>query len=393
MGGRLLKILGLLVVIAIGGAEAYGRYVLKLKPGVEENHLADALARFAEYDQRTGLAYRINVDQLIDSPYRDFSILYKTNEIGLRDRPMGTHLRQELKLLVFGDEFAEGWGADIDQTFVVQAQQLVNTKTALKPPVRLVIAGKSGYGAAQNYLAAGPLIETLQPKAIVFVYSSLMPHADALFLRDAEAVDGLATGLKAATAPVRLPHLEDYPVTPPAWLVALANNSVAARLLAEWYGVRAAGANLSPGEPLTDRLAGIRSDAGVDLAAVHAPSLRHVKALATLAASKQIPFLLVHMPLPPQVAADEWPRGRRLFKAPAVLMEDQDVAVVEAFCADNKIRCLTLHAALREGARKLQSTRVFQSGELALTLEGAGLVARWLADEIYRWLGELGYRN
>ncbi|MGD9600242.1 MAG: hypothetical protein AB7O21_03305 [Gammaproteobacteria bacterium] len=391
MFGRILKWLVIVIAVAVGGVEIYGRHMLKLKPGLAENHLAEALVKFAEYDQRTGMAYRINVDQLIDSPYGDFQILYKTNEIGLRDRPMGTHLRQELKFLVFGDEFAEGWGADIDQTFVVQAQLQVNEKTALKPPVRLVIAGKSGYGAAQNYLAAEPLIDALKPRAIVFVYSSLMPHADALFLRDAELVDGLATGLKAATGEVRLPHLADYPATPPAWLAALARGSVAGRLAAEWYGVQAAGAALTPGDPRTDRVAGIR--AGADLDAVHAESLRHVRALATLAERRGIPFLLVHVPLPPQVAADAWAEGRRIFRVSAGLHDPVDVPVVAGFCSEANLRCLHLHEEMRETAARLQSTRLYQPGELALTIDGAGVIGRWLADEIYRWLGELGERR
>jgi len=391
MLGRMLKWLLIVIAIAVGGVEVYGRHVLKLKPGLTENHLAEALAKFAEYDQRTGMAYRINVDQLIDSPYGDFQILYKTNEIGLRDRPMGTHLRQELKFLVFGDEFAEGWGADIDQTFVVQAQQLVNAKTALKPPVRLVIAGKSGYGAAQNYLAAEPLIDALKPRAIVFVYSSLMPHADALFLRDAETVDGLATGLKAATGDVRLPHLADYPAAPPAWLAALARSSVAGRLAAEWYGVYAPGAKLAPGDPLTDRVAGIR--AGADLDTVHATSLRHVRALAALAERREIPFLLMHVPLPSQVAANYWAEGRRIFRVPAGLQDPVDVPVIARFCAEAQLRCAHLHELMRESASKLQSTRLYHQGELALTISGAGIVGNWLADEIYRWLGELGERD
>jgi len=378
---RLLKILALILIAGVAGAEVYGRYVLKLRPGLQDNHLAEALAKFAIYDPRLGLAYRVNIDQLIDSPYRDFSVLYKTNEIGLRDRPMGTHLRQELKFLVFGDEFTEGWGADIDQTFVVQTQQIVNTRTALKPPIRTVIAGKSGYGVAQNYLAAEALIDALQPKAIVFVYTALMPHADAMFLQDATVADGLATGLKAAEAPVRLPHLEDYPAAPPAWLKSLAAHSVAARLFAQWQGQRAIRTKMAAGDPLSDRLAGIRGG-DVDLAAVHAPSLRHVRALAELAKRRNIPFLLVHLPLPPQVSAETWPVGRQLFAVEAGVVPARDVEVVAAFCRDAGIRCLSLHETLREAAGKLQSAQLYQPAEIALTLEGSNLVARWLADEL-----------
>ncbi len=387
----LLRICGLLVIIVLA-VEGYARYGLKLKPGLKENRIAQTVASFVEHDPRLGLRYRINIDQLIDAPSGDFSLLFKTNEIGLRDRPLGTHLRQEFKFLIFGDEFAEGWGADIDQTVVVRAQNLVNAKTALEPPVRFVIAGKSSFGAAQNYLAAEALITELQPKAIVFFYTSLMPHADALFLREASVVDGLAVGLTTAAAPsVPVPHLEDYPPPAPAWLRTLAKQSVAARLLAEWLALRHAHAALVIGDPLTDRLAGLRS--GIDLKAVHAPSLRHVRALAALAAVHQLPFLLVHLPLPPQVAADAWESGRTLFRVPAGVLPSADVAVVEDFCLEAKLRCLHLHGVLQDAAAKAPTTHLYYPTELALTSEGATLVGQWFADEVYRWLGELGWRK
>lgn len=390
---RLLSSLLMLLALAVLGAEGYGRYVLKMKPGLPENRVTEEVGRFAEFDPRLGIRYRVNVDQLIDSPTGDFSILYKTNEIGLRDRPMGTHLRSELKFLIFGDEFAEGWGADIDQTFVVRAQNLVNEKTALNPPVRFVIAGKSGYGAAQNYLAAAALIDSLAPKAVVMVYSSLMPHQDALFLQDAIVQDELATGLGPEVPQTpRLPHAEDYPAPPPAWLASLAKQSVAATLLGHWLGLQQALPDLEPGDPLHDRLAGIRAT-GESLAAVHAPSLRHVKALADLAASRKLPFLLIHAPLPPQVTADAWDKGRRIFRAPDGLLPDADEALVGAFCMQHQLSCLSLHAFMRESAGQLQSTRLYCPNELALTVDGGRVVGDWFAREVLRLMDAQGWRG
>lgn len=390
---RLISRLLMVLVVLVIAAEGYGRYMLKMEPGLPDNQVAEAVSSFAEFDPQLGMRYRINVDQLIDSPEADFSILYKTNEIGLRDRPMGTHLRNELKFLVFGDEFAEGWGMDIDQTFVVRAQATVNEKTGLEPPVRFVITGKSGYGAAQNYLAAGPLIDSLAPKAIVMMYSSLMPHQDALFLKDAVMEGELATGLKPdAPQSVRLPHAEDYPVAPPAWLAGIAQQSVAATLLGRWLSLQRTLPDLKPGDPLTDRLAGIRAP-GESLASVHGPSLRHVKALADLAASKGIPFMLIHAPLPPQVVEDGWDKGRKVFRAPAGLMSAEDEGVVGAFCMEAQIQCRSLHAPLREASAKLESTRLYHPTELAFTVDGARVAADWFAAEMLRLMDAQGWRH
>ena len=63
--GRLLKFLCLCAVLALG-VETYGRYVLKLTPGLKENRVAAVQAKLVEYNPRTGMSYRVNVDQLID---------------------------------------------------------------------------------------------------------------------------------------------------------------------------------------------------------------------------------------------------------------------------------------------------------------------------------------
>jgi len=380
-----------IIVLAVAAVEGYGRFVLKLTPGYTSHDLRGTLASFAEFDPRTGLAYRINVDQLIDSPTGDFSFLFKTNEIGLRDRPMGTHLRSELKFLIFGDEFAEGWGADIDQAFVVQAQNIINEKTGLNPPIRTVIAAKSGFGAAQNYLVAPALIDTLKPSGIVMFYTSLMPHADARFLAHAKVENGLAQGL-AEDAPKETftPHTEDYPATPPTWLVKAAGFSVAAKMAAEFWGVHYAHPDLVVGDPMSDRLAGIRAE---DMKAVHAPSLRHVQGLAALAESRRIPFTLVHLPLPPQVAENVWTEGRKLFGLPAGIAAAQDRDVVESFCAESGLRCASLHDFLREAASSSAGKRLYHTHEIALTGSGTNVLAGWSAENFLIWMDDLGLRR
>ena len=394
MGIRGLKIMLIASVAILAGAEGYLRFVTHARPGpLAENTLPETLAKFVEFDPVTGLHYKPNVDTLIDAPSQDFSILYKINEMGLRDRAMGTHLRQELKFLVFGDEFAEGWGTDIDETAVVRAQNLINKKTDLKPPVRLVIGARSGFGAAQNYLVAKSLFEAIPPKLVIFFYSSLMPHADAQFLANATLANGLATGLKDTTEhPPRLPHLEDSPPTPHGLLANLAPYSSLAKFLAEQLAQHAHAADIRPGDPASDRLAGIRAGTSA-MPAVHGPSLQYVKAIADLAKLKGAPFLLVHVPLPPQVAAGEWRGGRTLFDLPATVLPVDDIAVVQKFCADNSLKCVSLLELLQKTATAPNSSRLFHSTELGFAPGGTRVVGAWLGNTLYDWMGELGWRK
>lgn len=376
----LTRLLSLLVVLALAG-EGWARFVMQVTPAAyAESTLAAAVAGFVEADPVTGIRYKANVDALLESPEGEFSALFKTNEINLRDRSMGTHLRSELKFLLLGDEFAEGWGVEIDEAAAVIAQKAINEKTNLKPAVRLVIGAKSGYGAAQNYLQGKALIEALQPKAVVFLYSSLMPYADQEFLASAQTSDGLATGTKAGTA--RFLPLEDYPPPASGPLASLAPYSAAARALSD---------ALRQPPSAAGRLLGVRGDAAA-LANAHAASLKHVAALAALAKEKDIPFLLVHVPLPPQVSRNEWPQGRLRFGVADMGEESADASVVGDFCAGLKLRCLDARAPLQQAANSQGARALFFATELGLTPEGNRTLGLWLSNTLMDWMAELGWR-
>jgi len=379
MGARVVQGLVLLAVVA-GVAEAWVRFGMGLAPGplIDDPAFPQALAKFVEPDPQLGFRYRPNVDQLLAAPSGDFEILFKTNEIGLRDRPMGTHLRSELKFLVFGDEFTESWGTDIDEAAVINAQRLLNEMTALAPPVRLVIGGKSGYGAAQNLLMARQLVEQLKPQAIVFMYSSLMPHADRLFAR-------------AGGGSPLLPHTEDHPLYAETPWARFATLSALARLLGEKSAARAMAARHVPGDAAHDRFAGIRGDAA-SLRETHAETLAAVQALATLARERGIHFMLVHLPLAPQVADDEWSGGRAQFGLPNDKLPAPDAAIVSEFCAQGGLRCHALHELLATAAAAPDSLPLYHRHEIGLTVAGNRVVGDWLARTLYEWMGELALR-
>lgn len=393
MKSPVLKLLALVAVLIATG-EGVTRYALGVKPAPLPSDAAftASLAKFVEFDPVLGVRYKPNVDVLIDAPSGDFSILFKTNEIGLRDRPMGTHLRQELKFLFLGDEFVEGWGADIDETAIVSAQRLVNAKTALNPPVRFVIGGKAGYGAAQNHLIAQQLAAQMPVRGIVLVYSALMPHADWRYLAQASVRDGLAQGVEAtaATTPV-LPHAEDRAGAGGNPFGALAPHSALARWLADRWAAHAMRRAHPPGDGARDRLAGMRGEAD-ELAQSHAPTLTHVKAIAEFARSQHIPFMLVHLPLAPQVAADEWPVGRRLFGLSDDIAAAPDVALVEAFCKTENLRCLRAHEVLQAAAAAPDSLPLYHASEIGMTVDGNRVLGTWLGDAVYAWMGELELR-
>jgi len=394
MKSPMLKLFGLVAALIAGG-EGVARYALGVTPAplTSDAGLQASLKKFVEFDPVLGVRYKPNVDVLVDAPSGDFSILFKTNEMGLRDRPLGTHLRQELKFLFLGDEYVEGWGTDIDETPVVTAQRLVNEKTALKPPVRFVIGGKSGYGAAQNRLIAQQLSDAMTIRGIVFVYTSLMPNADRRFLAQATLSDGLASGVDPAVAPtaVSLPHAADRPPQADNPFRALAPKSALARWLADRWATFATTRAHPPGDAARDRLAGLRATASA-MDATLEPSLRHVKAIAAFARERNMPFMLIHLPLAPQIAHDEWAAGRALFGIAAEPPTAADVAPIEAFCKAENLRCHSLHAFLQQAAAAPDGLPLHHRTEFGLTVDGSRLLGTWLGNTMFEWMGELKLR-
>lgn len=376
---------------ALIAAEGYVRFALDRLPGAQDRRLAEAFEQLAEFDPVLGFKYRPNSDLMVASPHDEFSVLYKVNEVGLRDRPLGTHLRKELKILALGDAQLEGWGVNIEDTFIKLAEKQINTRTGLAPPVRIVSAGQSGFGTAQSFLHGKSLIERLSPVAVVLFYTSEMVSADHHFLAlAAKDAAGLATGMDsdAPQAPL-LPHVEEGETAVPRWLVAAARYSALARVLAEKLAYRNSQAAIKPGDPASDRLAGIRADAAA-LAELHAPSLHHVRALADAARAAHIPFLLIQLPLPPQVSPREWPEGRRLYQLAVQEYPADDALVVTAFCAHAELSCRAAHSAMRGAAAGMQSTLLYYKYDPVPNVEGHKALGAWLGGELFGWLSQLG---
>ena len=81
------------------------------------------------------------------------------------------------------------------------------------------------------------------------------------------------------------------------------------RMAAAAYEGWQARAAVVPGDPARDLFAAAR-ERNPDSLALYRTSLRYVAALAKLAHRHDAKFILLHVPLPHQVSADEWREGR-----------------------------------------------------------------------------------
>ena len=105
------------------------------------------------------------------------------------------------------------------------------------------------------------------------------------------------------------------------------------------------------------------------MAQLHRNSLQHVKAIAEFAKKQNMKFLLLHIPLPHQVAPDEWPEGRRGYRFSRQTYDAPETEIVEEFCHANQWQCIMSAATLRALAEQ-RSSPVYYRHDYTLTEVG-----------------------
>lgn len=339
-------------------------------PRPEEIRLpADLLAS----DPILGQRFRPNAGKFFASSHGEFAVNYQINEHGLRDAGTIFPGDRPPHVLVLGDAFVEGWGVMREATFIAEIQRQLRRRNGISQYTRLFNAGMSGYGAAQSYLQGQRLLQTIGADLIVLVYTSLMPVADHRFLQHATVDDhGIATGAGSYRF-----EPEGANARSDNWLM----RSRLYRLAQTQLEARRARAALVPADPAHDLFAAAR-DAHPTFNALHQRSLEHVAALAALATEHDVEFMLVHVPLPHQVAADEWPAGRHGYAFGPGRYPAPEIALVEKFCGQHDLHCIMSAERLHEVAER-NAAPVYFRHDYTLTAVGHRALANQLLDPIY----------
>ena len=108
---------------------------------VTEAILRMTLARTPPYPRSPGpnSAYQINT--------LEFQTEVVTNDLNLRDQPIGPRRAEEFRILFLGDSFTFGLGVEIEDTFVKQVENGLRGSR----PLRTINAGGRGTNASQQY--------------------------------------------------------------------------------------------------------------------------------------------------------------------------------------------------------------------------------------------------
>ena len=371
-----------------------------LEGGVRLFHIAppprgdagSGIQALVEFDPVLETRYKPNSEARIRSPYGEFDVSYRTNELGLRDEALREPRSSCRRVLVLGNSFAEGWGVSESARFVNVAQAALRDHPPAGPAqtcYRLVNAGVAAYGMAQSYLLMQQLLEPVKPQALVVVLVGTMTSADYNYLREA-ATDsrGLATGLSAeAILSGGTPEREFRPSWETSTPVqAISRASAAARLVVQRLVNRAASGHIVPGDPVTDVLAAFRVHAEA-LDRLFTPTLAHLSGVAGLAKQRAIPLLVVHLPMPFQISDEEWKLGRSAFKVPDHASSTEESRLIEAFCREASLQCLFADGMIAaKAARTAQSPHLYFSYDFHLNEAGNKVVGEWLGAALAQWL-------
>jgi lysophospholipase L1-like esterase len=373
------------VAVTLAATEI-GVRVLGLAPSSNRKE-ADPLQSVLQFDSKLETRYQPNSHATIRSQYGEFAIEYDFNELGLRDRPVLSRSDDsDFRILALGNSFVEGWGVPVDECFVRVAEDKLNsTRPKSRRHYRVINAGASGYGAAQSYLLGKELMSTLRPDALVFFYLPTMLPADHKFIERAELDDDrLASGLNLAPI-IDAPHTESVAVRSDSdrMLSFLTKWSSLAQLIRTRLDNRAAQRSIVPGDVQTDLFAAYRASSDA-LESMHAPTFRHIAAMAKMAHEAGIPFVVVQLPLPIEVSSVEWDRGRAIYGLSTEVANRPELhefpAAALAKTGTPFLRARDFIAS--KAASSQGDPRIFFAYDFHLNRRGQQLLGEWLADNL-----------
>lgn len=336
-------------------------------------------AELVQADEHLGRGFRPNTAKFFASPHGEFAVHYQINEIGLRESGTIFPGDRPPYVLVLGDSFVEGWGVMGEATFIREIQRRLRQRDDMDRYTRLFNAGMSGYGAAQSYLLGRRLFNTLGADVFVLVYTGLMPAADFHFLAHA-TLDNDGIALNAGTPNVKR-------VATFSRLDAMLGESALFQTAATYFDAWQARASLVPGDLATDLFAATRGS--VEAAApLHQRSLAHVAALARFAQANGAQFILVHVPLPHQVAPDEWAEGRSAYQLAAERYPAPEEEIIDEFCTAERLHCVLTTQMFRDLAEATTS-RVYFRYDYTLTPVGHRALVTHLMSTIHTALSSV----
>ncbi len=372
----------LAIALSLAALEGLVRWFALAPP---QSASADSgLKTLVTFDQILETRYIPNVSTRIASPWKEYDVNYRTNQLGLRGGDLPAKQPGELRVLAVGNSFVEGWGVEESQTFAHIAEDALRSagETAAAPrPVRIVNGGISGYGAAQVNLNSHRLWPAVAPDVVLLAYIGTMVSADAKYLKSAaKDRDGIAQGLSAdAVLQGGSAEAAEPGSRLMSWMAAGSRWSALIRLVHNRLANEAEINRIRIGDPLSDLLAAYRTES--DVQRMLQPTLQHVSALADFSRKNGARFIFLYLPMPFQLSDQAWDQGRKAYRLSGG-GDGRERETVAAFCTAQKLDCLFPDDVLREAISREGARSIYYSYDFHLTVEGNRVLGSWLGAQI-----------
>jgi hypothetical protein len=342
------------------------------------------LKTLVTFDQTLETRYIPNVSTRIASPWKEYDVTYRTNQLGLRGGDVPAKQPGELRVLAVGNSFVEGWGVEENQTFTRVAENVLRSAGEKADParsVRIVNGGISGYGAAQVNLNSRRLWPAVAPDVVLLAYIGTMVSADSKYLKSAaKDRDGIAQGLSADAVLQGGSAETAEPISRlMSWMAAGSRWSALLRLVHNRLANEAEINRIRIGDPNSDLLAAYRSDS--DAQRMLQPTLQHVSALADFSRKNGARFILLYLPMPFQLSDQAWDQGRKAYRLSGA-GNGQEREAIASFCTAQKLDCLFPDDVLREAISREGARSIYYSYDFHLTVEGNRVLGAWLGAQI-----------
>jgi hypothetical protein len=377
----------LAVAVSLAALEGLVRWFALAPP--QSAGADQGLKTLVTFDQTLETRYIPNVSTKITSPWKEYDVTYRANQLGLRGSDFPQKQPGELRVLAVGNSFVEGWGVQESQTFMSIAENVLRStggKTDHPRPVRIVNGGISGYGAAQVYLNSRRLWPAVEPDIVLMAYIGTMVSADYKYLKSAaKDRDGIAQGLSAdavlqgGTGETA----ESASRTVMPWMETGSRWSALVRLVRNRFANEAEINRIRIGDPHSDLLAVYRTDS--DAQRMLQPTLQHVSALADLTHKNGARFIFLYLPMPFQLSDRAWDQGRKAYRLSGG-GNDLEREAISSFCMVQKLDCLFPDDVLREAISSKGARSIYYSYDFHLTVEGNRVLGSWLGTQIEQLL-------
>jgi len=322
-------------------------------------------------------------------------VTFTTNSLGLKDHAISVDKPPTVfRILMLGDSFTEGYGLSIDQTPAKVVEALLNDRVGCSGRYEVVNAGVGSYSPILEYLLLKRLGLRLSPDLVVLNFDMTDLHDDWIRTRLARLDDqGLPIAVPHDSTrergllmlPMSTPPLVRFrmPVERVLSMSAVYQQVRTSRLVQRFGGRAGIGPGMLAalglvGDIQYDPMAFTRDEEPRRLAEAWTLTERYLAAIATLTASRGIPFVVVVYPWAHQVDATASPGGRLRFDlASRLYPSERPFVLLENFGRRHAVPVVNLLSLFRERARS--GAHLFYDDDVHQTPEGAALLARGIS--------------